>query len=100
METLSTAPSRHTTQTQEPVSHRRVHADLPVSIAPFAIAGLEKACPVCLCADERSASSVHGGTQPERCPQCGEISSEYGITCAIDRVLAEMSGLERLAAAI
>lgn len=68
---------------------------------PAAAAGpVLAACPTCLSATEPSLDALpdaaHPGVRAAQCPTCGVSSIEYGLVLAIDAVLADMGGLERL----
>lgn len=60
----------------------------------------DAACPTCLAADgdvlDVLPGAAHPGVLPARCPTCGVTSIEYGLVGAIDDVLVEMTGLDRL----
>ncbi|MCA0436180.1 MAG: hypothetical protein M9891_01310 [Austwickia sp.] len=61
-------------------------------------------CPTCLAAPQGILDplpgATHPGVRPAACPTCGVTSIEFGLVVAIDDVLGEMVGLDRLAAAL
>lgn len=62
-------------------------------------------CSTCFAADESDLDGLPGAAHhpqvaPAPCPTCGVTSIEYGLTRAIDAALAEMTGLDRLDAAL
>ncbi|WP_116112111.1 hypothetical protein [Austwickia chelonae] len=61
-------------------------------------------CPTCLAAATTAVDALPGSTYPgvtlQTCPTCGEASIEYGLTMAIDTIVNQLNGLERLEQAL
>lgn len=94
----------HTHTTKAPTHRRASHAarlsaPRTAPVLPSLPAEL-MACPTCQACThagvDAMAGAEHPGVTPATCPTCGITSIEYGLVLAIDAVLGDMGGLERL----
>ncbi|GAB78673.1 hypothetical protein SAMN05421595_2327 [Austwickia chelonae] len=61
-------------------------------------------CPTCLAATTPALDALPGSTHPgvtaQTCPTCGDASIEYGLMTAIDTIVNQLNGLDRLEQAL
>lgn len=95
--------ARPTTAHGRAATRPAVAGGAPVAATASALAA-SATCPTCLAAGaaclDALPGAAHPGVLPAQCPTCGVTSIEYGLVIAIDNVLLDMHGLDRLDAAI
>ncbi|QQS02347.1 MAG: hypothetical protein IPK37_08590 [Austwickia sp.] len=73
--------------------------EIPAAV-PATSGQVTAACPTCQAAGDSAIDVLpgasHPGVRPAQCPTCGVTSIEFGLVLAIDDVLVEMTGLDRL----
>lgn len=106
MTRMSATISRSTTDHGRRTAATRmaISTDVPARTAGGPAQQAHATCPTCLAATESCLDVLPGATHPgvraAQCPTCGVTSIEYGLVLAIDAVLVDMTGLERVAAAL